>query len=318
MSIFGLFCCGGVRCVGMRQKEMIRQKVVGQSFLKTAPMVQTASFESERFSFYELSPDKGVLLLPENDSFVVVAVFSLADFSNIDIKSGKMQHLIQENTHNLIIVSDLGSLKTHSEGLNNSFYISLSLDFVQQQTGQLLTKAHFPNQLEVLSVENLHVTPEMRSIITELTSCKRKGIIRQLFLESKVLKLVMLQLEQHEMSQKKDLKFIKEYDVEKIHQAKEILDRSISSAVTLIELAHLVGLNDFKLKRGFKEIYNTTVYNYLYEQRMLEAKKMLLNSSISVNEIASNCGYEFVQSFIKAFKRKYGIPPDRFRNLKED
>ncbi|EPB65868.1 hypothetical protein ANCCEY_15057 [Ancylostoma ceylanicum] len=88
----------------------------------------------------------------------------------------------------------------------------------------------------------------------------------------------MLQLEQFEVRERK-LQFIKEYDVEKIHQAKLIVDTDISSSVSLIELAHMVGLNDFKLKKGFKEIYGTTVYNYLYELRMQEAKKRLLNSS---------------------------------------
>ncbi len=269
---------------------MVRKKIVGQSLLKTRLKAQTACFESERFSFYELNPGRNVLLVPEQNSLVVLSVFSLSEITDVNIRCEEKIHCISENSHNLVILNGVGSMKTCSTS-NPSFYLSLSPDFVMQQTGQRLTSIDFPHAVETLSKENLHVTPEMRSIINELITCERTGILKQMFIESKILKLLMLQLEQHELSQKKNLKYIKEYDVEKIHQAKIILDGSIAKAVSLIELAHLVGLNDFKLKRGFKEIYNTTVYNYLYEQRMQEAKKMLLNSSTPVNEIASSCGY---------------------------
>ena len=58
---------------------------------------------------------------------------------------------------------------------------------------------------------------------------------------------------------------LKAYDVELIHAAKDILINEMDNPVTIIELAHKVWLNDFKLKSGFKQEFGTTIFNYQQE-----------------------------------------------------
>ena len=175
-------------------------------------------------------------------------------------------------------------------------------------------KERLKRKFAMLSTENMPITPEMNSILQEIINCKRTGILKSLFVEAKIIKLLMLQLEQFEKLEHKSAgAWLKDHDIEKIHLAKLILEQNISSSISLIELAHRVGINDFKLKKGFKEVYGTTVYAYLKELRMLEAKKMLLENSKSISEISMLCGYKFVQNFTKAFKQEFGITPDKFR-----
>ncbi len=277
-------------------------------------------FESERFSFCELKPGKGVLVVPGIHSPVVHSVFSLSEESRVEVKCGSGRLSVGGGAHTIVVLNDVGCLKMNAAGFSDrSFYLSFSPEFFSRfMEGDFSGFNQGENagkHMRVLVKEGMRVTPEMRSVIEELITCKRTGVLKKMFLEAKVLKLLMLQLEQYELlSRKEDLKYVREYDVDKIHLAKTILDNSISASISVIELAHRVGLNDFKLKRGFKEIFKTTVYNYLYELRMQEAKRLLLNTDQSVNEIAAYCSYEFVQSFIKAFKRKYGIPPEKFRH----
>lgn len=283
---------------------------------------QDILLDDSRFSYGELTPGRGMIVMPEQHFPVIQSVFSLSFENEIRVKCGDKSAVIGGGEHNIIVFSDLGSLKmSAAECSENSFYIAFSeVGFNQLVGGEYSFLSHFGKNIKhqspgMLAMRNMHITPEMRSIIYEIIHCKRIGLLKKMFIEAKVLKLLMLQLEQVEITERREgPRLIKEYDVEKIHHAKTILDENISTSISLVELAHRVGLNDFKLKRGFKEIYNTTVYNYLYEVRMQEAKKRLLGTSQPISEIASCCGYEFVQSFIKAFKRKFGIPPEKFRN----
>jgi AraC-like DNA-binding protein len=78
---------------------------------------------------------------------------------------------------------------------------------------------------------------------------------------------------------------------------------------SLKELAKLSGLNEYKLKKSFKEVYNTTVFGYLSDHRLNEARKKLESSNKSIAEIAYDLGYSSPQHFAKAFKEKFGLTP---------
>lgn len=277
-------------------------------------------FENERFTFGEIQLGKKLLSVPDVDSVMIQSVFFIDPESQLHVTCRRQVVLINTDEHNMFAFGDLGCMKvSESSTGRKAYYIAFSKEALVHMFGEIpsVFKLFQTGKiaLGVLAKQNLRITPEMSSIIDEIVSCKRVGLLRNMFLEAKILKLIMLQLEQFQrMERKTDVRLIKEYDIEKIHHARIILESSISHSVSLVELAHLVGLNDFKLKRGFKEIYHSTVYGYLYELRMEEAKRMLLGTDCSINEIASNCGYEFVQSFIKAFKRKFGVSPEKFRN----
>ena len=101
--------------------------------------------------------------------------------------------------------------------------------------------------------------------------------------------------------------FISKIDREKIIAAKEYLDKDISKSPSLFELAKSVGLNEFKLKTGFKEVFDTTVYGYLRNERMEYAKIFLDQGNTSVSEVSSLVGYFNVSYFAGLFRKKYGI-----------
>jgi AraC family transcriptional regulator, transcriptional activator of the genes for pyochelin and ferripyochelin receptors len=70
-----------------------------------------------------------------------------------------------------------------------------------------------------------------------------------------------------------------------------------------------VGLNEYKLKRGFKEMFNTTVFGYLTEQRLQLAHQFLRDTQKTAAEISSDLGYATPQHFNNAFKKKFGVTP---------
>lgn len=74
-------------------------------------------------------------------------------------------------------------------------------------------------------------------------------------------------------------------------------------------LSKIIGMNEFKLKRAFKQFYGTTVFNYLKRMRMQRALDLLQNTDHKVLYIAYEVGYQNPGHFARAFRDVYGINP---------
>lgn len=101
-------------------------------------------------------------------------------------------------------------------------------------------------------------------------------------------------------------------DRSKLSQAKAIMAGNIVNPPSLMELSRLIGLNDYKLKKGFKEMYGTTVFGYLREQRLEKACYLLQNGTMNVMEVANAVGYSNSSHFAEVFKERYGLSPREF------
>lgn len=104
-----------------------------------------------------------------------------------------------------------------------------------------------------------------------------------------------------------------EADIEKLHEIRNLLLEHPGTIVSLKKLAHHVGMNEFKLKRGFKKLFGIPVYGFFLEERMKKAKGLLTGGNLPVSEIASLIGYKNVSSFSAAFKKRFGYPPSAAR-----
>jgi AraC-like DNA-binding protein len=171
-------------------------------------------------------------------------------------------------------------------------------------------------QVAAASKHNLAITAQMQRIISDVLGCQRKGSLQRIYLESKVLELLMLQAEQFEESLNSAKRpSLKTADIDRIHHAKTLIERDINAPTSLTELAREVGLNDFKLKKGFKEVYGTTVFGYLHDLRMEQARRMLLDEHKTVGEAADSAGYRNAHHFTAAFKKYFGHLPSDLKRL---
>lgn len=103
------------------------------------------------------------------------------------------------------------------------------------------------------------------------------------------------------------------HEIDGIHAAREMIRKNIRRHFIIREIAQKVGVNEFKLKNGFRELFGNGVYEYLRTERMQEARTLLDRAGHSIKEVASLTGYKSVNSFIKAFKKKYGLTPGEYR-----
>jgi AraC family transcriptional regulator len=100
-----------------------------------------------------------------------------------------------------------------------------------------------------------------------------------------------------------------EADREKIVKAREILVKHIGDPITIKELSRKVAINECYLKKGFKELFGTTVFDFYQSQRMEHAKYLLYEKGLSVTEVSMLLGYSSISHFSTAFKKHTGLKP---------
>ena len=150
------------------------------------------------------------------------------------------------------------------------------------------------------------IKPEIAQVLQQIIHPKQEGRIKRLFLEARIFDLVVAYCNQ---IPEKDKRIIKKDDMEKIILAKQLVERDLQKPNSLIALSRKVGINDYKLKIGFKELTGHTVFGYLYKIRMEKAYDLLAKQKRTVNEVSFLVGYKNPQHFITAFKKLYYILP---------
>ena len=165
----------------------------------------------------------------------------------------------------------------------------------------------------ILSPTNLPLDAVMQNIIKNIVNCAYKDGLKKMFLLSKSIEFLVLQAEACNTDKEIKSSFIKtNYDKECINYAREYILDKLETPPSLSELARVVGINEYKLKRGFKEMFGTTVFGYLSDARLEIAKNELIHKKKRISEIAMDLGYSSVPHFSLSFKKKFGFSPNKF------
>lgn len=156
---------------------------------------------------------------------------------------------------------------------------------------------------------NHPITARMLMVLDEIRQCRFSGGMKKLYLQSKMIELLALQCEQQERDDHQQIT-MSAGDKERLCHARDILLAQLQNPPSLQELSRLVGLNEFKLKNGFKQLFDNTVYGYLQEHRMEHAKRMVIEGQ-QVSVIADSLGFSSIQHFSGAFRKRFGVSPGK-------
>lgn len=140
-----------------------------------------------------------------------------------------------------------------------------------------------------------------------------QGLLKNIFLQSKALELLLYSSDQfvkNDPDEKYGCRFLTQVeDREKVVKARDILLQRLDSPITIRELARKVAMNECYLKKGFKAIYGTTIYDYFQQERMERSRHLLYQKGLSVSEVAVIMGYSCISHFSTAFKKHTGLKP---------
>ena len=151
-------------------------------------------------------------------------------------------------------------------------------------------------------------------IFQEIKKSRFSGALNKIYTEGKVLEVVSHQLKQYidESGPFSNLDMLRKKDIQKMLEAKEILLSDLQKPPVIKELARLIGTNENKLKRGFKQMFGKTITNFIIDKRLEQARILLADDQWSIKEISERTGYQSSSAFTKVFKKKFGITPKQF------
>ena len=246
--------------------------------------------------------------------------FHIAGKLNTRFKGLNEELKMRPKTHNLVFSpaeGDMNHVQANSE--LEMFHISFNKTFFADIIGcddawseKVLNNLSFNRPFAGVK-GTLEITPQMLLLIKKIRDCNTSGPFRNLMIQSATLELLGLQINQFR-SPKPLCEEIKADDAEKLHQLRTYLDAHFLDDLSLSQLSRICALNEFKVKKGFKLLFGITVFNYLREKRMEYAENLLLNSSLSVEEVAHMLGYEHAHHFSAAFKKHNNANPSKYKS----
>ncbi|MGG6269532.1 helix-turn-helix transcriptional regulator [Leptolyngbya sp. AN03gr2] len=262
------------------------------------------------FHRYQLNENLVVNCVPPGETDCLEWVFTLSSGfqypNGVQIHQG--QHLLAG------LVSSGGSF----EGLAQTTTVEVDIHLEPQRFQALIG-----DQIDRLPIE-IHrmlardetipfssirtITPAMQLALQQMLECPFQGVVKQMYLESKSIEVLALWVDQV-CSSDESFTTPRVTEVERIHHAKDILLKQIDNPPSLLALARQVGLNDCTLKREFKQVFGTTVFGYLHQSRMQQARSLLLDQQYSVTEVARRVGYRNLCAFSTAFRKTFGVSP---------
>ncbi|MDZ7648290.1 MAG: helix-turn-helix transcriptional regulator [Cytophagales bacterium] len=156
------------------------------------------------------------------------------------------------------------------------------------------------------------LTPRMIHTLHEIFNSPLSGSLKRLLIEAKVHELVALQLgglieespARKQQSSHRDL----------FYSIRDYLTSNFLKEHSLTDIARNFGINEFALKKGFRENFQTTVFEFLLSKRLEHAREQLLHTNQSVQEIGSVVGYKYPNHFSSAFKKRFGILPSSLKS----
>lgn len=226
------------------------------------------------------------------------------------IVSGKGQFLIQDevfpvDVNNLVIINPN---VLHTEASLNAQpleYIVLGIDGVELATnensnGQFCILDHF---------SSVEISSCLRNILREM-ELKNTGYkdICQAYMEILIIRLMRntaltVQNEPQIASGNRQCAAVKRY-----------IDLHFKEALTLDQLAEEVHMNKYHLSHSFKREYGVSPINYLISRRIEESKYLLIETDLSMSQIAQLLGFSSLSYFSQVFRKSQGSSPMEFRN----
>lgn len=185
--------------------------------------------------------------------------------------------------------------------------------FIQSLQKSNTSSTLFELQSRKPFMKTIQPCTKSKSVLEQMVHHNYEGVLKNIFLQSKSLELLLFssdQFIQNDTEERYGCRFLTQMeDRSKIEKARSILLEQLDAPITIRDLARKVAMNECYLKKGFKAMYGTTIYDYFQKERMEKARGLLYEKGMSVSEVAMMMGYSCISHFSTAFKKHTGLKP---------
>ena len=271
-------------------------------------------FDGFRLAFNKLEQRQATSYEVSNSIDAIKIYFNKRGRMNIHYRELSKKFTIGSGEFNMLYAGQLNSELFHIDDHSEIFSLQLTKEcFYSLIDEGCLQPGEFADQIAgnhaaLYSARWQRMDLRMEHCIDQIIHCKYSPALKKIYLRSKAMELLVLMADAFSKTPA-ITNTIKNTDKEKLFYAREFLQHHYAEDISIASLARTCGLNEFKLKKGFRELFNTSVVDFLINHRLEQAHQQLRNSSGSIQEIAYQTGYSSPEYFSRAFKKKYGINP---------
>ncbi len=159
------------------------------------------------------------------------------------------------------------------------------------------------------------LVPEISEAFRNIRGFRPSLEVADMYYESKVLEVVSLALQWRHNHHRQAGPRIDKSDLDHLEEIALYLKNHHAQPVMISDLAYRACMSRSKLSNLFKQIYGSTIIEYLHNQRLQRAKEMLTHSNLKISAIAEEVGYKLHSSFSEIFKQHTGYTPHEYRLL---
>jgi AraC-like DNA-binding protein len=185
--------------------------------------------------------------------------------------------------------------------------------FAGKHTSQSISDELMAFRKKTAFTTAVNLCSRTRNILENILLNNYSGTLQNIYLNSQVQALLFYGLEclvEEKSSESFACAFLpNEEDQNKMILAREILLQRLGEPITIKELSRKVGTNECYLKKGFKAMFGTTVFDFYQNKRMEHARYLLYEKGLSVTEVSDLLGYSSISHFSTAFKKHTGLKP---------
>lgn len=92
------------------------------------------------------------------------------------------------------------------------------------------------------------------------------------------------------------------------------IEENLAQPLDLATMSEWTSLSPYHFARLFRASFGLAPYQYVQEQRLLQAKHLLHRRSAKITAVALECGFTDHSQFSRAFRKRFGMSPSQYRN----
>lgn len=165
--------------------------------------------------------------------------------------------------------------------------------------------------------ENPQLHKKLQKIFMEIVKeHDGKNLLSDAAIYSKLMQFFIIIGRNHSSKHEVDGNLCKQQEyLQKFMSICDYINKHCTEDLTLDQVAEMSSFSKYHFTRLFKQYTNYSFYKYLNLKRITYAEKLLIDPECSITDVATNCGFNSISSFIRMFKLCKNCTPTEFRNM---
>ena len=223
----------------------------------------------------------------------------------------QMQEMEADSTKGIFFYNGMFPLK--AEFPANKCYQSISFKFKKSALNKIIPEAlpqinkMYPSNEGI--AYHIPTSPEVHQLVHDIMHFQQGGFGYKAIMKARALEAFAIVLKTMQQMDDDALNGLHIDDFNRLMRIKEKVISSITTSISVEDIAEEFAISVSKLNRDFKTLFDTTIYKFYTHVKIDEAYRRLQSGNYTVTEVSYDMGYANPAKFSEMFKKIKGISP---------